>query len=536
MSLIAAPLTALIMALTGPGSVAAQNPIDSIAVRTAERAIDSLQGTPDHKAIARVWKRLGDLHDSVDNRGPASTAYGEALRFAERSKDSATLSAVSNNLGLLHWGANRYDSALTHLSRARDIRQALGDRLGLSRTLNSLGASYYQLGYYEPALDAFLQALEMRRSDRDLGGVSVMFTNIGKTYHDWRQFERARPMLERGVTTAIAEREPVAAGYALNSLAALHLDMGEYARARIFIDSSVATYIGTNSRMARSDSLSGWALNTIASGLLLVRQGRPAEALSQLDSVLRGGERRGSIRGQARALLYIGEAHAALGNRERARDALTRSLGFSRSVAQRVLMLDALAQLANLEENAGNTRSALAYLRSHQALRDTIFDQSTAQRIASMEARAEADRVRQSNELLLASQREQDVVIARGEIVVVLGSVILVLALVVLGLLVYFNHKGRAREALLASTNIELKHANEELRTALTEVRALSGLIPICAKCKKVRDDEGFWEAVETYIANRSEATFSHGICTSCGPELYGEHWPSSDLVATDGE
>lgn len=56
----------------------------------------------------------------------------------------------------------------------------------------------------------------------------------------------------------------------------------------------------------------------------------------------------------------------------------------------------------------------------------------------------------------------------------------------------------------------------EELQHALSEVKKLSGLIPICASCKKVRDDEGYWGAVESYISSRSEAQFSHGICPEC--------------------
>ena len=60
----------------------------------------------------------------------------------------------------------------------------------------------------------------------------------------------------------------------------------------------------------------------------------------------------------------------------------------------------------------------------------------------------------------------------------------------------------------------------EELQRALAEVKQLSGMIPICAWCKKVRDDEGFWEAVETYVAERSEARFSHGICPGCAAKL----------------
>lgn len=64
-----------------------------------------------------------------------------------------------------------------------------------------------------------------------------------------------------------------------------------------------------------------------------------------------------------------------------------------------------------------------------------------------------------------------------------------------------------------------------ELRTALGEVKTLSGLIPICAACKKVRDDAGFWQSVEKYFAGRSDAKFSHGICPDCGVRLYGEFY-----------
>ena len=55
-----------------------------------------------------------------------------------------------------------------------------------------------------------------------------------------------------------------------------------------------------------------------------------------------------------------------------------------------------------------------------------------------------------------------------------------------------------------------------ELEQALSEVQQLQGLIPICSYCKKVRDDQNYWQQVESYIAKRSEAEFSHGICPDC--------------------
>ncbi len=61
----------------------------------------------------------------------------------------------------------------------------------------------------------------------------------------------------------------------------------------------------------------------------------------------------------------------------------------------------------------------------------------------------------------------------------------------------------------------------EELQEAVDNVKVLSGLLPICASCKKIRDDKGYWNQIESYIRDHSEAEFSHGICPDCAAELY---------------
>lgn len=68
---------------------------------------------------------------------------------------------------------------------------------------------------------------------------------------------------------------------------------------------------------------------------------------------------------------------------------------------------------------------------------------------------------------------------------------------------------------------LELRRANDELQQALREVKVLRGLIPICASCKKIRNDGGFWQQIEEYIGEHSEAEFSHGICQPCLKKLY---------------
>ena len=67
-----------------------------------------------------------------------------------------------------------------------------------------------------------------------------------------------------------------------------------------------------------------------------------------------------------------------------------------------------------------------------------------------------------------------------------------------------------------------------ELQEALAKVKLLSGFIPICASCKKIRDDTGYWRQIESYIREHSNAEFSHSICPECSHKLYPELYPES--------
>jgi len=80
--------------------------------------------------------------------------------------------------------------------------------------------------------------------------------------------------------------------------------------------------------------------------------------------------------------------------------------------------------------------------------------------------------------------------------------------------------------------SLEHKQAREErenliveLRRALDNVNTLSGLLPICSACKRIRNDKGYWEQIEVYIRDHSEADFSHGICPECARKLYPEYY-----------
>lgn len=91
------------------------------------------------------------------------------------------------------------------------------------------------------------------------------------------------------------------------------------------------------------------------------------------------------------------------------------------------------------------------------------------------------------------------------------------------------HHKENLEE-MVKDRTVSLEEVNVELEEALCKLKTLSGLLPICASCKKIRDDQGYWNQIELFIRERSFAEFSHSICPGCARKLY----PDLDIFEDD--
>lgn len=108
------------------------------------------------------------------------------------------------------------------------------------------------------------------------------------------------------------------------------------------------------------------------------------------------------------------------------------------------------------------------------------------------------------------------------------GTLNMIIALVIIGCISYMN--ATITKTALQQTqneldkNIELNDLlRDKVEKRTEEVQVLKGLLPICASCKKIRDDNGYWNQIECYIQAHSQAEFSHGICPECAKKLYPE-------------
>ncbi len=92
---------------------------------------------------------------------------------------------------------------------------------------------------------------------------------------------------------------------------------------------------------------------------------------------------------------------------------------------------------------------------------------------------------------------------------------------------ILLNYRRQESELRVAGRRLEEHVA--QLRDALAEVRTLSGLLPICAGCKSIRDDQGYWHQVESYVSKHTDARFSHGLCPGCAQRLFPEFHPQGE-------
>ncbi len=505
----------LICGTFAPGHVEARQSPGQPAVEAQERVVRELEAagaSPLELGVA--LRELALLYQGHERRVDAIASAQRAVQLLDEAADDRELALGLNRLGVVHWADARYDSAVVNLTRAQRLGTRLDDRAFLGQVYNNLGATHYQWGNYELAMDAFLRALEFRQEVGDELGQARVMANLGLTYLDWERFDEAGRILEEAIRIADRLADSSMQGYTRLVKGNLLLAMGAWEEAEASFMASMEHFAPDH----RSNSRIGLAR-------VLLRRGDPDLAVALLTDVLATARDRLQPRVQATTLLALAEAYRAQGDASAAIASLDEGLVLAGQWEQRPLALQMLGLLSELHEERGEVSAALLTLRRHQALRDSIFAQGTGQRMAAMEARAETERQERENLRLVEEQRVQEALIRRQRAVGLLGGALLLVSTALVAVLVHFNWRGREREALLAESNAALELANRELQQALDEVRTLKGLIPICAHCKRVRGDTGYWEAVESYIAARSDVLFSHSICTECGPENYGEDW-----------
>lgn len=476
---------AIVLLLATQPSGQQPGPVRSVAELNAE-SVTLLDSHPE-QALTTALSALAQARGGSDAAGEAEALNSVAAAYrllgvpdlaTESARLSVERSAAAgddrgeargyNTLGLIAADSGRLADALEHHLRALAIRDRIGDKAGTSYSLNNLANIYRTMQQYDLALEHHARALALKVTIGDRRSEAYSHHNIGLVYHAMEDPARALAAFGR----ALEIREAI------------------------------------GDRWGEASSLNAVALVQATTN--------PRTALATYQRALELRRTVGDKRGEANTYKNIGNLRLSMGDTTRAMAALERSLALATDVNAPLVRIEALQHLAETEAARGNYAGALERYREHTALKDSLFNQENSDRINRLQTAHETEGRKQrialleNERALAAAARQRDVLVRTGLMaVVVLGGLCLAL--------VYARYRSTQQ------SERRLQAQAVDLRDALTRVRTLSGLIPICSHCKKIRDDKQSWHQMELYISDHSDAAFSHGICPDCVTRWHGD-------------
>jgi len=353
-----------------------------------------------------------------------------------------------------------HDRALMFVNQALALLDVSPDAVVHAHLLECLAAIHMNVGDY-PAAHAYLvQALKLCRQAGDRQTESMLLNDLGILYCKTGDPQRGLESFEQALAIARLDGD---------------LDM----QARL--------------------------LNNI--GDQLNKQERYDEALPNLEQSLALTRQLGERKSLANVLDSLSAVYAARHNDEQALECLQRAYELAEEFDDKRLQAESLRNMAHFYYRRQDFDTALSHI--HRALASAEAVSSKAEIFACHQLLAELYEMRHDPEQALFHYKQFQAV--KEEVFNAQSDQKLKTLRVI-----HETETARQEAEIYRLKNIELQ-------AALDKVKQLSGLLPICANCKKIRDDDGYWHDVAAYIRGHSEADFTHSICPSCYEKLYPE-------------
>jgi len=462
--------------------------------------------------VADLNARAKELHES--DPAASLTAAQQALALARASRDARGEAEALNYVAYAYRQQSLLDLARTTALDSVRVFVETGDPFGESQGYNTLGLIEADAGRFPEALEYHLKALAIRERTNDKEGLSYSFNNLGNAYRNMGQFERALQYHQRGLALKVELGNRSSEAYSHHNIGLVYFAMKDYPKAL------EAYRRGLTIREALKDTRAiAVSLNGIGSVEVLTN---PSAALRTYERALALRRETGDQRGEMATEINLGDVYRRMGDLARATERFQRALVLGTQIDAPLMRSNALKGLAEVEAARGDYRAAYEHQIQHQAARDEMFSLENAARLQRLQVAHEAKQKEAEIATLQEQRRAQDAELSRVRTMRTALGVIAVLVAVSLALLY-----GRLR--LKQQSEARFRAQADKLQAAMDREHTLKGLLPICASCKKIRDDNGYWTQVERYVAEHSAAEFTHSICPTCFDGLYPEHSHAPD-------
>lgn len=451
--------------------------------------------------------------------GPVATLNAEAKEFSD-TEPARSLAAATKALAAAKQAndirgeaeANNYvaygyrSQSLLELSRqhAREsirLFVQVGDQWGEAQGYNTLGLVEADDARYAEALEAHLKALAIRERTGDKEGLAYSNNNLGNVHRNMGEYDKALARHTQGLALKVELGMKSSEAFSHQNLGLIHFEQRNYPAALAAYQRALAIREELGDRRAM-----GVSLNAIGQ---VEAQANPAAARRTYERALALRRETGDARGEMATEFNLGDLNRKTNDLTAATAAYNRALAIGDRIDAPLLRSNALKALSEVEAMRGNYRGAYEHQLQHQEVRDKAFNLASAARFQRLQIAAEAERQQRQIQQLETEGQLRDAELYRVRATRTALSVIAVLVIISLVLLY-------TRFRLKQESEARFRAQAETLSEALDRVKTLRGMLPICAWCKKIRDDQGYWTQVEAYVARHSAAEFTHSICPTC--------------------
>ena len=439
-----------------------------------------------------------------------------ALRAQTVAREAGDVRGEAEALNYIAYGQrNQSMLDLARQSALESLRLfiEIGDAWGEAQGYNTLGLVEADAGKFGEALECHLKALAIRQRTNDKEGLAYTYNNLGNSYRNLGEYDKALEYHAQGLALKVELGLKSSEAYSHQNMGLVHFAKKDFPSALAAYRRALAIREQLGDKRAVAVSL-----NTIGQ---VQAQTSPAAALATFERALALRRETGDERGEIATELNVGDAYRRMGDLSRAVEAFNRGLAIAERIDAPLLRSNALKALAGVEAARGDFQAAYDHQLQHQAARDQMFNRENANRLQRLQVAHEAEQGQRQIQLLQHEAELQGAELRRVRTTRTALAAIAALVLVSLALLY-----GRFR--LKQRSEARLRAQAEALSEALDSVHVLKGMLPICAWCKNIRDDNGYWTQVESFVSEHSAAEFTHSICPSCVDTMHTDPsgWP----------
>jgi len=368
------------------------------------------------------------------------------------------------------------EDAIRLYRRAQTLYSEVGDQRGQGWVLDQMSALYLQMKGFDEAERSSLQAISQAQALRDEALEAMFRMSLSNIYGARNDANRQLSELKKGAQLAERAKDNSLTLTILINTADVYLQKKDYQASLNYTEEAMRL-----AKQANDSSAEGTCQAN--RGIALNRLGKSAEGIQ----------------------------------------AIKQALEHFKAVQSRPQVVEIAGLLAEEYAFAGDYRKAYETQVIFKTLSDELLKEQDHKLIAEASAGFESDKKQIQIDALQRDKRHQSWL--RLLWITIGGLGFTTAAITITGW-----KKLKRRSIELRAANEQNLGLIEELKTTLSEIKTLEGLIPICSYCRKIRDDEGYWSQIEQHIQRHSKAKFSHGICPECAKEVR-KQWASQGIL-----